>query len=155
MKAKDLKGVKLSKGKTAYWDPKTKTHLTISNNKEKFTDKQREELDFTNIMSALRSGVLSPITFKEDKKEDSEDETKDTNEEDTNEEDTNEEDTNEEDTNEEDTNEEEDQEENELEKYTEDGNLRCQEVKSDGTQCTYDAKYPEDDPKYCGVHNKS
>lgn len=30
----------------------------------------------------------------------------------------------------------------------------CQGTKNDGTPCTYSPKFPEEDPKYCGVHWK-
>lgn len=40
----------------------------------------------------------------------------------------------------------------ELEATTEDGDPRCQEIKSDGEQCKNAAKYPEDNPIYCGTH---
>ena len=36
-----------------------------------------------------------------------------------------------------------------------DAEKTCIATTSDGDTCNYTAKYPEDDPKYCGVHYDS
>ena len=131
----NFKGVKLAKGKTAYWDPKTRTHLTISRNKRLFSKKERGNLNFKNIESALSSGALVSIPLKEeDSKASKKEKVEENNQEDISTEESTEE---------------------KLEKVTSERKPRCQEIKSDGSQCTYDAKYPEDNPKYCGIHKKS
>ena len=141
----NFKGVKLAQGRTAFWDPKSRTHLTVSSNKRLFTEDEIENVDLSNIVSGINSGVLTKIS---DKKEENDVKT---DEDILDEEQENEEElditTDEEETDEEETDE-------ELVSLTEDGEPRCQEIKKDGTQCTLDAKYPEDDPKYCGIHKK-
>lgn len=162
-----------------YFDELTNTHLTTANPRRIFTD---EEIARYNMSAIYRSIKFGTLKAKEDidsldiKKEESgmEADTKDPEvtptEEITPENNTQETESKEETevTNKEEfekieeektetleeTNEEnpEEVEDNGLKAFTEDGEPRCQEIKNDGEQCTYAAKYPEDNPKYCGRH---
>lgn len=157
----EIKGVKLSKGRTAFWDPKSRIHLTVTNNKKLFTEEELKNLDLSNIISGINTGVLSAIKKKDNdtdnEKEDKDNKTEESQESsDDNEsneeiiETTQENDEDEEEEKEDTSNEEEEV----LEALTDDNKPRCQGLKKDGAQCSLDAKYPEDDPKYCGIHNK-
>jgi len=41
-------------------------------------------------------------------------------------------------------------EEDEVEE--EEDEIKCKAITSNGNQCKNEAKYPEEDPKYCGIH---
>lgn len=40
----------------------------------------------------------------------------------------------------------------EVEEDVEEDKIQCEAVTSSGNQCKNEAKYPEDAPKYCGIH---
>lgn len=152
----------------AYFDEKTRTHLTRSNPKRVFTDEELATLDMSGIERGIRLGTLrkEEITVsKEDKDEvvkempeavseeekieepiaeEMTEETEETQE-------TEEMPDEEEAEKEQENIIEEDGEEN-LEDLTKEGEPRCQARKADGTQCTFAAKVPEDNPIYCGRH---
>lgn len=158
----------------AYFDEKTNTHLTRTNPKRIFSDKEIENLDMRGILRGVRLGTLKredievekpaekdvePIDesaaakdkeeIKEAAEELSEKKEAPTEELDESQEDKK----NEEEPAEEDFLEEEKDENNEFKKLTDDGEPRCQAPKSDGTQCTFTAKEPEGEPIYCGRHS--
>ena len=122
----------------AYWDEETRTHLTNSNKTRIFSDEFIENNDMSNIESAIDVGVLKKVEIdKKDKKDEKENVKEETIE-----------------------------EENEVEdgykdfkKVIEEEESKpdedqCQATTTSGEQCRNEAKYPEDDPKYCGVHKK-
>jgi len=124
---------------------KTKTNLSKSKNSRTFTDEELENLDMSNIKFAISVNVLKKYDVElieevEPLKEgevlnigDSDDKeieetlaeipTVDTN-----------------------------SEEIIFQAFTESGEPRCQAITGDGSQCEHAAKYPEDDPIYCGIH---
>lgn len=50
--------VKLADRRGAYWDPYTKTHLTISDRRRKFSDKEIANMDMSNIVAAIKTSAL-------------------------------------------------------------------------------------------------
>ena len=42
--------------------------------------------------------------------------------------------------------------EEEIEEETEEEFIQCQATTASGNRCSNEAKYPEEDPKYCGIH---
>jgi outer membrane biosynthesis protein TonB len=158
----------------AYFDEKTNTHLTRTNPKRVFSDKEIETLDMKGILRGVRLGTLKREDIEVEKPAEKDvepidesaavkdkEESKKSAEEPTEKEEapaeksteSEEDKKNEEEPAEEDFSEEEKEEDNEFEELTDDGEPRCQAAKSDGTQCTFTAKEPEGEPIYCGRHS--
>jgi len=147
--------VVLNKG-TAYFDPKTRTNLFKSKNFRTFTAEELKNYDMSNIYFAVSVGILKEYGSREVKEdtrivepveETIQKETLETEElpEETATEEEITEDVIEET--------EEAAETTTLEAFTADGRPRCQSLKNDNeTQCANAAKYPEDNPIYCGAH---
>lgn len=131
--------VTLNKG-TSYYDPKTNTNLKLSSKTRVFEDEEIERFDMENIEFAVSVGVLLKADAEKEAEEDVKNEKTDevvnieTDEV---------------------LNEDADEtqaEEESLEELTDDGDPRCQEITGSGTQCKNAAKYPKEEPKYCGTH---
>lgn len=145
---------------TRYWDPLTKIHLSNRENSKVITQEFADNNDLRNIESAIETSVLR--TYEIEQNEEDVEETTEVkqseetiSEEEQVEEESVETSDAEAETTDDSTEDVEKQEETEskLVKTTEDGEPRCQHIKDDDEQCTYTAKYPEDDdPIYCGVH---
>ena len=132
--------VKLADKRNAYWEPLTKTHLTLSKKVREFSDSELENLDMSGIEAGLNTNAIKDVTNQIQG-----------NDEENTVEENNEEENNEEENNEEENNEEENIDDEEVVEEEEEV-LQCQATTSNGEQCKNDAKYPEDEPKYCGVH---
>lgn len=117
--------IKLVKG-VAYFDPETKIHLTLGNKTKVIDEELEEKYDMSNIEYAIKLGTLEKIDMDN------------TDEDFITEEELFEEDENQ---NEEDQDQGQDQDE-----------TRCQAITGSGEQCKNTAIYPEEEPKYCGVH---
>jgi hypothetical protein len=131
--------VTLNKG-TSYFDPKTNTSLKLSKKTRTFSDEELERLDMENIEFAINVNVLKKTEV--DAEEVVQEETNEVKQEVT------------EEPVKEETEEVLQEEELALEEFTDDGDPRCQEITGSGSQCKNAAKYPEEDPKYCGTHKK-
>lgn len=129
--------VTLNKG-TSYYDPKTNTNLKLSSKTKTFSDEDIERLDMTNIEFAISVNVLKKTDLAAE--EPVQEETEEVKQEETDE------------PVKEETEEVLQEEESDLEEFTDDGDPRCQEITGSGNQCKNAAKYPEEDPLYCGTH---
>ena len=130
--------VTLNKG-TSYFDPKTNTNLKLSKKTRTFSKEELERLDMKNIEFAIQVNVLKKVETDEPMNEKTEEPVNEVAEKPVNEP-------------EKEPETEEADKESELEEFTDDGDLRCVEITGSGTQCKNAAKYPEEDPKYCGTH---
>lgn len=131
--------VTLNKG-TSYYDPKTNTNLKLSKKSRTFTDEELERLDMENIEFAINVNVLkkTKVDAEEVLQEETEEVKNETIKEPMKEE----------------TEEVLQEEEPGLKEFTDDGDPRCQEITGSGNQCKNAAKYPEEEPTYCGTHKK-
>ena len=157
----------------AYFDEKTKTHLTRSNPKRVFTDEELKTLDMSGIERGIRLGTLrreevkDPEEVQPDKEvvketeteveikiEESSDKTSKTVEKESKEKPIEEEAENEgeQEVEKKEAEESATEEEGDFADLTKEGEPRCQAKKADGSQCTFAAKVPEDNPIYCGRH---
>lgn len=140
---------------TAYYDPKTKIHLTRRKPSFYCDDEFLENHDMSSIESAIGDKVLKKLGGEDLKIEEKKEETSsleeisqkslENKEEEIIEEEVIEE-------KEEVIEKEVIEEDNGLEALQEDGDPRCQAITGSKVQCDNTAKYPEDNPIYCGIH---
>ena len=155
------------KNGVSFWDEKTQTNLDNSKKERVFDDEFIENHDMSEIELAIAVNTLSKVEMDSpsDEGDEIEEEVVVEGDQDEKESQVTEDGIEEEviDETEEDKEEsvednkeipKEEEETDTLVELTEDGEPRCQKVKKDGSQCEYVAKYPEDEPQFCGLHKE-